>query len=568
MSVEKVLTYSIEKIDFESTHDDRFAKATIYAFADGSNAHTHPISLEVLERGSGTVYDIPIVCKYSKNWDDFEGHEADEVPIGFIKESTSTYKNPIRFEKVEDGRTFLVIEGIIWVKYSGNAFRVLERDKDKSVSVELTCRGIEYNDRMEVEDYVLQAVTVLGDFVRPAVKGANLKLNFSTDKEEYLDSLKFAEVIKIDNSKEAAISGRWTNPRMRLFKPISCASNSSTLFKEAYLYTDFSTTEPEMTNFKYAHHAFRVTRQSQNNKTLVVHKQGLASAYRKLLQSNDVDENMKSHLEKHFSDLGLSVENFSEFGMSKEEFEAYLKMSESVGETDMSIEKDKNLCDNPEMMTEEEKAAKMAAEEEAKKMADEEVAKKMAEEEEAKKKEEEMAAKAKADEEAKMAAEAEAKQKEAEMAATVNNEGYLSDPTGKMIPFEEFTKMQAELEDLKKANAELVVSNTSYMEKLEKMSDYEDLVNFKSETEKRFVKEQQMAEIQKVFDEIEKRGVAMSDEDKKQLMSEVDKYDSVEAWSNFAKAQVFDKAESLDGIVKIGQPFDVKPKSTSIWDRI
>lgn len=194
-NIKMSLNFSVESFDFEYVKDMRFMKGTIHAFADGPNAYTHPISTQVLMDCANSVYDIPIVCRYNGFTDDFMSHEADETPIGFVKETSPTYSNPIIFEKSADGRTFIVIKALIWKKYAEDAVRVLKNSNGrKSVSVEIiVTKGEEIDGKIKVDEFVLEGITVLGDFVRPAVKDANIQVEFARDKKEFLDSLQFSE---------------------------------------------------------------------------------------------------------------------------------------------------------------------------------------------------------------------------------------------------------------------------------------------------------------------------------------------------------------------------------------
>ena len=189
------LNFSVDSFDFEDVKDMRFMKGTIHAFADGPNAHTHPIETKVLIDCANSVYDIPIVCRYNGFTDDFMSHEADETPIGFVKETSPTYSNPIIFEKNTDGRTFIVIKALIWKKYAEDAVRVLKNSNGKkSVSVEITVtKGEDIDGKLKVDEFVLDGITILGDFVQPAVRDARIQVEFAKDKKEFLDNLKFSE---------------------------------------------------------------------------------------------------------------------------------------------------------------------------------------------------------------------------------------------------------------------------------------------------------------------------------------------------------------------------------------
>ena len=86
MNLKTSLNFSVDKVNFEEVKNSRFSKAVIHAFADGQNAHTLPIETDVLRKSANSIYDIPILCKYSEYVDDFLGHEEDEIPIGFIND--------------------------------------------------------------------------------------------------------------------------------------------------------------------------------------------------------------------------------------------------------------------------------------------------------------------------------------------------------------------------------------------------------------------------------------------------------------------------------------------------
>ena len=171
-------------------------------------------------------------------------------------------------------------------------------------------------DKPDVYSWKYQAITILSDQVAEACKGSNVQLmKFSEDKENYIKE-NFADKISIDNSKEAATSGEWSNPGQKLFKPITEASNAKSLLKEAYLIGDFSDNEYEITKFKYPHHVVR-------DGKLIVHKDGLQSAFSRAAQQGIVKGDVKSHLLKHYRELGLDTQNFAEFGFSQDEFNQY-----------------------------------------------------------------------------------------------------------------------------------------------------------------------------------------------------------------------------------------------------
>ena len=565
------LNFDVDRIEFEKEKSNRFRKGVIYAFADGPNAHTHPISSEVLTKCANSIYDIPIVCKYCDFVEDFLAHEEDEIPIGFVKETTANYSNPIRFEKLDDGRTFIVIEGLIWQKYSGNAIEVMERsDKRKSVSVELVVTdGEEVDGKIEVKEFVLQGITILGDFVTPAVRDAHIKLEFSADKRDYLEFM--ANNIKIDNTKEAAAHGAWSNPRRKLFAPISKASNAAALVREAYLINDGSDTEPKISKLKYPHHVVR-------DGKLVIHVDGLQAAFQRAKQQDIFRGAVKAHIARHYKELGLSTENFADFGLDEVDFSMLFdnvkNENEGVGEigmaneiknaelepevacSDEDVEAEKVECadtdvecaDKPEETSGDEKTEEMADNKPEEDMADDKS--------EEDKPEENMADDSESDK--KESDDEEDEEEDADEEAKEDEE-----KDEEKMSFED---AMAKIAEMSETISKLENDNNAYMAKIAEMSDYEELKQFKCMAEEKAKKEEEMAKMESVMCDIESRGITMSDSDKEKLMAKFSEFDSADAWANYVKAQAFDMYGSDFDNSKIGLPFG-EPKATSIWDK-
>ena len=125
----------------------------------------------------------------------------------------------------------------------------------------------------------------------------------------------------------------------------------------------------------------------------------------------------------------------------------------------------------------------------------------------------------------------------------------------------------AKISEMSDTIARLEADNNAYMAKISEMSDYEELKKFKCDTEERMAREAEMSEMEKVMSEISEKGFSFSDEDKTNLMGEFKKFSSIDAWKNYVKAQVFDKADA-NGIVRMGLTETDNKNSGSIWDRI
>lgn len=414
------LEFAVDGFEFEDVKDARFAKGIIHAFADGENAHTHPIETKVLIDCANSVYDIPLVCRYNGFTDDFMSHEADETPIGFIKETSPTYSNPIVFEKHTDGRTFLVIKALIWKKYAKDAVRVFKNSEGKkAVSVEITItKGEEIDGKVRVDEFVLDGITVLGDFVKPAVKDARIQVEFAQDKTDYLNGLRFADTTKETGEQDMADENMVQNSQ------VSCADD---------------TTKPE---------------DSENMSAVGT-------------DGCDCNSNMEDD-GNACSDKTDCNENMSEDG----------KNCKNMSET----QQQNCACNGKDNMSLETAMSQIAA---------------------------------------------------------------MSDKINK-----------------------LEAQNKAYMSQIESMSDYDALKQFKIATEQRIKQEADMATMNKVMSDIAARGCNMSDEEKDALKAKFSEFSSADAWSNYVKAQAFEKFENNSSVQQIGLPFAEPKKTNSIWDSI
>lgn len=513
-----IIKFGINSMDFvDNAQNDLFRKVRIKAFASGENAHTLPIDEDVLKRGALTVYNKPILWKYNPFTDDANTHDEDEVPCGFVPETD----NNVVFERENDGRLFMIINALLWTKYCGRLVDIFKRDGyKKDVSIEIITRDDEtsFGEKPKVLDFVIAGITILGEWIDPACKGSQAQLlkfsidDFSADKDKYIKEYKISSNnIEIKNTKEYAVNSTWSNPRRKLFNPIINSNNKKELLKEAYLTCDHD--NPMISKCKYPHHIIK------DNK-LVLDINGLKTAFNKMAQQDIINEDMKSHLLRHYKELGLNTENIKQFNFSVEEYKIFKDkiFSEDVGENKMK-DKEKDM-QTKEMATEN----------------------------------------ANNESEKDMGCGSEDMGCDSEKGMATNEEEKEQKDNK-----EEMTKKMAEME---KEMARLKEDNSAYMAKIEAMSDYEELKKFKTDTEEKMAREKEMAEMEKVMSEIESRGIKMSDEDKKSFMNDIKKFSSISAWSNYVKATAFDKVEKFDGIYKYANTDYNEKSGNSIWDRI
>ena len=81
------------------------------------------------------------------------------------------------------------------------------------------------------------------------------------------------------------------------------ASNEESLVKEAYLVVEDGWKDAPSEHLKYPHHEVK-------DGKLVLNVAGVKAAFARASQQGIVDGDVKKHLERHYRELGLSMENF------------------------------------------------------------------------------------------------------------------------------------------------------------------------------------------------------------------------------------------------------------------
>lgn len=170
-----------EILSLEEINDMQFAKLRIKAYSTALTAHGYFSTRSELKKAAKSICNKPLLVYVNPFTDDFEGHEDDglfrkEIPCGFIPNEESAN---IKIEKDSDGIFFLVCDAYIWTMYFENVKSIFERDDNsKSVSVELLVIDTEEKDdgTIELKEFSFTGITLLGNKVQPAVKGAKAEL--------------------------------------------------------------------------------------------------------------------------------------------------------------------------------------------------------------------------------------------------------------------------------------------------------------------------------------------------------------------------------------------------------
>lgn len=183
----------IEKSQFTKLH------LRIYT-ADRVNGHNYIMSLDALKSGANTIAGKPILAYYNRHGDngkgDFGGHEnspiAQEIAVGFIP-----FDPEITYE-VDNGTTFLCVDGYIWNEYYKHIVEVFyKNDGIKGVSVEMRLIDTQMleNNVEEILQYTFTGVTLIGKTnayntkIKPAVDGCQAEIvNFAITLDDPMQS--------------------------------------------------------------------------------------------------------------------------------------------------------------------------------------------------------------------------------------------------------------------------------------------------------------------------------------------------------------------------------------------
>lgn len=203
-----------EILSLEEINDMQFAKLRIKAYSTDLTAHGYFSTRSELKKAAKSICNKPLLVYVNPFTDDFEGHEDDglfrkEIPCGFVPNEESAN---IKIEKDSDGIFFLVCDAYIWTMYFENVKSIFERDDNsKSVSVELLVIDTEEKDdgTIELKEFSFTGITLLGNKVQPAVKGAKAELiknsYYSSKNDEYEKAKVEFEKILYNSVKQESV---------------------------------------------------------------------------------------------------------------------------------------------------------------------------------------------------------------------------------------------------------------------------------------------------------------------------------------------------------------------------
>ena len=228
-NIQIVKTPSVFKIDDQFT-DDRFMRVRIAVMHSGINLNRSSFATSVIKAAKDSFANIPVLANVIKYTDsdgnehyDYSGHDAhieedafnegeyrmiyDEIPVGVIPETNN-------FEIIHDedsGNDYVYVDAYLYTEYGNYATEILEaRGGTTDVSAEIYTDEISFdakNQIIVVNKMRMSGVTLLGEEVNPAMKGANATVFSISDEDKQAQLIKVMKELSESLNKYTAAFG-------------------------------------------------------------------------------------------------------------------------------------------------------------------------------------------------------------------------------------------------------------------------------------------------------------------------------------------------------------------------
>jgi len=309
--------------------DPRFITCKFYFGLIGENANGSVLLKEDYENNKDTIGYTPI-CGYFKG-KDFGEHDPKEYPMGGL---LSFADCEYSYEEYEN-KIYAVAKGIIQKEYLNKEAENVLKSETKKISIEIEVLEKEKlsNGKFRFKKWIYQCITILGDKYTQGMGLAHLEV-LNKPREKYaifvsktIESFSEKENnniyrLKINLTKESTdFDTSWSEvDKISLRDKIMGASNYKILVKKCYLMVLPGYEDAPSEKLKYPICMIK-------DNTLILSVKGCESAL-SYLEKNTDDPNYqsaKNKLSKYYKILGLSTENFIEsegtdVGFNKTEF--------------------------------------------------------------------------------------------------------------------------------------------------------------------------------------------------------------------------------------------------------
>jgi len=183
------LPVEIVEVNTNFSFDNSLIPVDIKVMHNGLNFNNSTFEDDSIENAKESLKNKPILG-YIKKIDgsdakDFAGHEVEitfgeeglkvtylERPLGLVPESNNYSISE------EDDKKYVVCRGYLWREYLNSGYEILKDNPNKSVSMEIAVDDYEANEdgTINITKYRYLGITILGDDIQPAMKGAKLSV--------------------------------------------------------------------------------------------------------------------------------------------------------------------------------------------------------------------------------------------------------------------------------------------------------------------------------------------------------------------------------------------------------
>ena len=329
-----------KQLKYRDILNKEFLELEVWAISDiNPNRNNSHFTKESMENALSTFKNKPIVGLFQK--DDFVDHagkidydnelhkqfwnvESGERILGVIRES-----DPVELVE-KDGLNWIKFRCILWVQYCYKQVRKLLKDRTKKVSVEITIKNSEEDEKgvLQINEFVLNGVTILGSKngrkVIEAIPDAHLSIledleeNESFNEQKKMLTFAYQQIdtaddnqyynedkevkmemgsIKVNKSKEAMSDKDWGSvDKTALRKKVVEAENFKEIADDIFLDLREGWEDGEVSKLKYP--VMEI-----NGDEAVYNRGGLGSAKAYAEKNNETE--VLSKLKKIYEHLGL-----------------------------------------------------------------------------------------------------------------------------------------------------------------------------------------------------------------------------------------------------------------------
>lgn len=202
----EIIVHTIETFNVSGEEESDFLPVQLKACHINLNRNNSYISEENMLKNMKTIYNRPILGKIITNDDgeyDFDQHNMEiiedpfnegeskfhyeEQPIGIVPESGNAR---LEYDE-ENNKTYLVVDGLIYVSYGNLAADIIKRKGGTKVSVEIAIKDMSYNAKenyLEILDFEFRGITALGEHVGEGMLGSKMTLeSFNAENNSFFN---------------------------------------------------------------------------------------------------------------------------------------------------------------------------------------------------------------------------------------------------------------------------------------------------------------------------------------------------------------------------------------------